>query len=52
METGEDWAELAVVTFLNMCTEKELDMEQSVRYLKVQKYKKKIGDDFNLLRIL
>ena len=41
METGEDWAELAVVTFLNMCTEKELDMEQSVRYLKVQKHKKK-----------
>ena len=41
VETGEDWAELAVVTFLNMCTEKELDMEQSVRYLKVQKYKKK-----------
>lgn len=31
VETGEDWAELTVVTFLNMCTEKELDMEQSVR---------------------
>ncbi|PFX18577.1 NADP-dependent oxidoreductase domain-containing protein 1-like isoform X2 [Stylophora pistillata] len=31
VETGEEWAELAVLTFFNMCTEKELNMEQSVR---------------------
>lgn len=32
VQTGEEWAELAVLTFLNMCTDKELGKGEAVRY--------------------
>lgn len=31
VQTGEEWTELAVLTFFNMCTEKELDKEETIR---------------------
>ena len=32
IRTGEEWAELAVLTFVNMCTDKGLDKEETIRY--------------------
>lgn len=32
VRTREDWAELAVLTFLNMCTDKGLNKYETVRY--------------------
>ncbi|KAJ7380852.1 oxidoreductase [Desmophyllum pertusum] len=31
VQTGEEWAELAVLTFFNMCTDKELDKDETIR---------------------
>jgi len=31
VQTAEEWAELAVLAFFNMCTDKELDKEETIR---------------------